>query len=194
MKSLYLGLASLIATTLSLTLPAVAQSKRYPTDAELQPLIQGMRQNIPQLVESGFYNDRRTESERQEVADFAAAWALVDPAIAPFLGEWTAIEESLYIFPGPVRGEVCIIDSYLEESEFYQGQVIDGKVYTDNNLVFVIDSGFLGNTFVVENYPGLYEYAHPRPLEHPANHYFAEYHPEIVAQFIQAGCLAERPE
>ena len=177
------------------TQSAAAQSERYPTDPEIQQLIDEMRQRIPQLESTGIHLDRRTPEERQEQEDFVAAWAEVDPAIAPFLGSWTAIEETLMIYPSANRGEVCIIDMYLEDVDFYLGQVTDGKVYTERNLVFVLDSDFLGNTSVYNNQPHLYEYSHPGPVTHPAtSDYFAEYYPQIELQFNLAGCIAGLPD
>jgi hypothetical protein len=177
----------------SLALPATAQSERYPTDIELQHLVQELRQSIADLQASGIYDDRRTPAEQQAISAFADAWAEVDPAIAPFLGEWTAIEESLYIYPAATRGEVCILDIYLDDGDFYTGQVRNSRVYTDQNLVFLLDSGYLGSTFVYDDQPGIYEYAHPRPLPDPSEA-LRQYYPEAVAAFEEAGCLVGIPQ
>ena len=107
-----------------LTLPAEAQSERYPTETELQQLAQELRQKIPELENSGFYNDRRSFEEWQEISVYVDAWAEVDPEIAPFLGEWGAIEESLYIYPSTTTGEVCILDIYLDLGNFYTRPVV----------------------------------------------------------------------
>ncbi|MEO0536038.1 MAG: hypothetical protein AAF215_19460 [Cyanobacteria bacterium P01_A01_bin.123] len=184
--------------SLGVMAPAEAQSERHPTDAEIQQLVEEMRQRIPQLESTGIHLDRRTPEERQEQEDFAAAWAEADPAIAPYLGSWTAIEETLMIYPSASRGEVCIVDMYLEDVDFYRGQVVDGKVYTERNLVFVLDSDFLGSTSVYDNQPRLYEYSHPGPVTHPsAINYFSGYFSQnnlgLVTQFDEAGCLAEFP-
>jgi hypothetical protein len=73
--------------------------------------------------------------------------------------------------------------------------VVDGKIYTDTNLTFVLDSGFLVSTFVIEDQAGRYAYANPRPFDNPAtSSYYAEYHPDIADQFQRAGCLTELPE
>jgi hypothetical protein len=184
----------LIAAIALLPLPGLAQSERHPTAAEIEQLLQEMRQNIPNLIETGIYSDRRSPEVRQQRDDFVAAWAEVDAAIAPFLGDWIAIEENLAIFPTANPGEVCIIDSYLDLSDFYLGWVIEGQLYTDVNLTLVLDSGFLVSTFVYDNQAAHYEYANPRPVADPAtSFYFAQYHPEIVEQFQQAGCLVESP-
>ncbi|MEO1149140.1 MAG: hypothetical protein AAFY26_26680, partial [Cyanobacteria bacterium J06638_22] len=94
-----------------------------------QSLEQQFQQALPDYVETGYYTDGRTDEEIQARETWAAEWAEQDAAIAPFLGMWVAIEEDLMIFPGPVVGEVCIVDSHLDESMFYTGMVIDGKLY-----------------------------------------------------------------
>ncbi|HEY9817811.1 MAG TPA: hypothetical protein V6D20_18710 [Candidatus Obscuribacterales bacterium] len=116
---------ALLTVLISLGLPvaAKAQSLRFPTEAEEQALLEEMRQTIPQLRESGIYSDRRTALERDEAEAFSQAWAEVDPAIASFLGEWYAIEESLAIYPSPHQDVVCIVDTYLDISDFYLGVI-----------------------------------------------------------------------
>jgi len=183
----------LTLTILLIPLPGLAQSQRHPTNAEIESVLQDMHQEIPNLMQVGYYNDRRTPAERQQRDAFVEAWTETDRAIAPFLGNWSAIEENLIIVPSPTRGEVCIIDSYLEESDFYLGKVVDGNLYTDRNVTLVLDHGFLVSTFVSNGQAGHYEYANPRPVENPATSYYAEYHPDIVDQFQQAGCLISPP-
>ncbi|WP_204139526.1 hypothetical protein [Halomicronema sp. CCY15110] len=182
-------------TLLLLPAPGFAQSERHPTDAEIVELLHEMQQAIPQLMETGIYSDRRSPEERQQRDTFAEAWSEVDATISPFLGDWVAIEENVAIFPTLTPGEVCIIDSYLDISDFYLGRVIDGNLSTDINLTFVLNSDFLVSTFVYDDQPGHYEYANPRPVQDPAtSSYYSEYHPNIVEQFQQAGCWVEIPE
>lgn len=192
MRQLQLG-GVWVLVLASLAQPAIAQSERYPTATELQQLAQELRRKIPDLQASGFYSDRRTFEEWQERSAYAAAWAGVDPAIAPFLGEWTAIEESLYIYPATARGGVCILDVYQDESKLYTGQVRDGKLYTDQNQVFFLDNNFLGNASVYDNQPSLYEYAHPRPLPNPSEE-LGQYYPETMAAFEASNCLVGLPQ
>ncbi|MEM9503560.1 MAG: hypothetical protein AAGA01_06345 [Cyanobacteria bacterium P01_E01_bin.43] len=180
---------------LLLPLPSFAQSERHPTAAEIEDQLQAMRQNILQLMRTGIYDDRRPHAMRLQRDTFAEAWSEVDAATAPFLGDWTAIEENLAIYPTANPGEVCVIDSHLDLSDFYLGQVVEGHLVTDINLTFVLDSGFLVSTFVYDDEAARYEYANPRPLADPAaSPYYVEYHPEIVEQFQQAECLTESPE
>ncbi|MBE9136232.1 hypothetical protein IQ254_03275 [Nodosilinea sp. LEGE 07088] len=189
-----LRLASVWSLVLaSLALPAIAQSERHPTDAELQQLAQELRQKIPNLQATDYYRDRRSLEDWQALSAYVETWERADPAIAPFLGEWVAIEEALYIYPSTTRSEVCIVDINLDQGDFYTGQVRNGKVYTDQNLVFFLDNNFLGSTFVYDDRPGIYEYANPRPLPDPAAD-MGQYFPEAVAAFEAAGCLIDLPE
>ena len=180
---------------LLLPLPSFAQSERHPTAAEIEDQLQAMRQNLLHLRQTGIYDDRRPHNMRLQRDTFAEAWSEVDETIAPFLGDWTAIEENVAIYPTANPGEVCEIDSYLDISDFYLGQVVEGHLVTDINLTFVLDSGFLVSTFVYDDEAARYEYANPWPVEDPTtSSYFTEYHPELVEQFQQAGCLIEDPE
>lgn len=189
---IYAGFACLLLVAV-LPMSVLAQSQRYPTDAELQRLRQELRQKIPQLNTTGIYHDRRSPNERRTRNAFVEAWAKVDPAIAPFLGEWSAIEESLYIYPSKTRGTVCILDISLDIGDFYTGQIRNGKVYTASNLVFFLDSGFLSNAFVSENKPGTYEYANPRPLPGSLQK-LQQYYPDMIAAFEKADCFTGLPK
>jgi hypothetical protein len=182
-------------TIIFLPLASFAQSDRHPSNTEIEKLILEMRQDIPKLMQTGIYRDRRSLKDRQQREAFVKAWFEVDSAIAPFLGNWTAIEENLVIFPSPNRGEVCIIAHNLDEADFYMGRVIDGNLSTDTNLTLVLDSGFLVSTFVSANQAKRYEYANPRPLNNPmTSSYYTQYHPKIVEQFKRAGCLTGIPK
>ncbi|MEL6382316.1 MAG: hypothetical protein AAFQ89_07560 [Cyanobacteria bacterium J06626_18] len=90
--------------------PVSAQSEHYPTEAEIDALIEQMRQDLPEMMEMGYHLDRRTAEERQARDAFADAWSEVDPDIAPFLGEWFALDEGMVVFPTANTGEVCIIE------------------------------------------------------------------------------------
>ncbi|WP_008312410.1 hypothetical protein [Leptolyngbya sp. PCC 6406] len=182
---------------------APAALARYPTEAEIADLRQELEQKIPQLLESGFYTDLRPPEEQQQRAEFVAAWMAVDSAmaqgrsetIAPFLGEWGAIAESLAIFPTGNPGQVCIIESYLGGSDFYLGQVINGQIYTDIHQVLVLEGDFLASFFVYEDEANLYAYSHPWTLVHPtASSRLTEQYPEVITQFQAAGCLTQGPD
>ena len=172
---------------------ALAQADRYPTEAELQQLLQELRENIPELEATGIYTDRRTPAEREARDAYADAWAEVDTAIAPYLGEWTAIEESLYLYPAANEGEVCILDIHLDLGDFYMGEVRDGKVYTTINHVLVLDSDFLGSTTVYEGQPSIYPYANPRLLPESFEQ-LEQYYPEMMTAFYEADCLTGLPD
>ena len=177
---------------MSLALPAIAQSERFPTDAEIAPLIQHVQQIRPDFQAEGYYTDLRTLAEKWVISEFANAWADVNPAIAPYLGKWTFLEASLYIYPATALGEVCVLEIYLGQGEFYTGQVRDGKLYTTNNLVFLVDGDIISGIYVVDNQPGIYDHANPQPLPDPSVALGEDY-PELVSQFAAADCVTGLP-
>lgn len=174
-------------------LPSLAQSSRYPTDAEIDRLMQEVRREVPDLVNGEFYGDRRTPAEIRQSGALVERWMDVDGAIAPFLGSWAAIEESLEIFPGAEPGQVCILDSAAESAYLYRGHVVNGRLYTERyNMVLGLESGFLVSMFVYEGQLGRYEYNNQRPLRNPVtSDYYTESYPELVAQFQQFGCIGQ---
>jgi hypothetical protein len=191
---IWIYVAAIDCLTLA-TLPflALAQSQRHPTEAELQQLQDELQQAMPTLDSTRIYEDRRTPAEQQARADFVAEWATIDPAIAPFLGEWTAIEESLYIYPAATSGKVCILDVYLNEGDFYTGEIRDGNVYTDSNLLFFINGNYLSSVFVYNDQPESYEYANPRPLPDSLER-LEQIYPDMMADFYAADCQVGLPE
>jgi len=44
---------------------------------------------------------------------FVRAWLPVNPDVAPFLGQWTALEETQNIYPSTLKGKVCIIETFI---------------------------------------------------------------------------------
>jgi hypothetical protein len=168
--------------------------ERYPTVAEIADLHGELRQSIPQLLTSGFHTDWRTPEQRQQRAALVAAWTEVDSEVAPFIGEWVAIEESLGIFPTATPGVVCIVDTYLGGSEFERGMMVAGALYTDSGSVLVPEGEFLGNFFVTEGEAYSYPYSHPSPLQDPADiAIYASRYPDVVAAFEANGCLVPTP-
>ncbi|MGA7932273.1 MAG: hypothetical protein WCA35_01715, partial [Kovacikia sp.] len=199
MKLIYLSCVCL-SLLAGFSQSAFAQLQRYLTDRELQSLSQEFKRKLPTLKNdrTGTYRDRRTPAHRKQIQTFVQAWARVDPAIAPFLGGWTAIEESKLIYPSRTKGKVCIIDTFIpgmNESgvSFTLGNVIKGQVQTGDRKILIRQDGFLGSTFVYQGKPGLYEYGNPRPLEDPTTVNYLRQAPGIVSQFKQAGCTAGLP-
>ncbi len=188
---------ALVCSTLTLVMvgfPGWAQSERYATDTELEAVIERHEAELPQLTETGFYQDWRTQAERYQQSLWVAAWANVDAEIAPFLGHWVAIEEDIAVFPSANRGQVCVIDTNLDQSDFYLATVQNGKLYTDHNVVLVPTADFL-LTVTVYDEPYFYPYNSPIVSTNPANYeFFADYHPNVVQQFEEAGCRTGLPQ
>jgi hypothetical protein len=174
--------------------PEILPFERYPTVAEITDLHRELSQSIPQLLTSGFHTDWRTPEQRQQRAALVAAWTEVDSEVAPFLGKWVAIEEDLDIFPTATPGVVCIVDTYLGGSEFEQGMIVAGALYTDGGSVLVLEGEFLGNFFVTEGEAYSYPYSHPSPLQDPADiDIYASRYPDVVEAFEAHGCLVPMP-
>lgn len=168
--------------------------ERYATVAEIESLRTQLGQAIPQLLLSGFHTDWRTPEAWGQRQAMVTAWSQVDAEVAAFLGDWTAIEESLAIFPTATPGTVCIIDTYLGGSEFQRGMIIDGALYTDSGTVLILAGEFLGSIFVAADEASLYEYSHPGPLRDPATSGFYTHRaPEVVAAFEAHGCQVPAP-
>ncbi len=163
----------------------------------MRVLTQQFKQNIPKLQRSRSYADRRTPEQKQQVATFSRDWSSIDPSVAPFLGQWTAIEESKSIYPSRKKGQVCVVDSFIPERDgtsgysFTTGTVSNEQIRTEDKLVLIKDGNFLGTAFVVRGKANLYEYAHPRPLKNPAGDNYLSKETQILEKFRETGCVAE---
>lgn len=151
----------------------------------------------------GLYStDRRERTQIQQLTSFVKAWSQIDPATAPFLGQWSALEETKSIYPSSVKGRVCIIDGFIPSENnigfrFGIGTVSKGKIKTDSYLL-IHERNYLGGVFVYNNEPGIYEYAWPKPLKIPAElmrrvPQSDRHRNHILEQFQNAGCTASRP-
>ncbi len=161
----------------------------------MQSLSQQFKRKLPTLKNdpTRTYSDRRTPAERQQSQTFVQSWARIDPAVATFLGGWTAIEESMLIYPSRTKGQVCIIETFIPGANepgvaFMLGKVMRGQVQTGDRKILMRQDAFLGSAFVYNGKPGLYEYGNPRPLQDPATVNYLQRVPGIVSQFKQAGC------
>jgi len=188
-------------------LPIIAQqSKRYPTENELQQLMNRFRNFVasPSPGNRDFYTrDRRNETETQKLKAFVRAWLPVNPDVAPFLGQWTALEETKNIYPSTLKGKVCIIQTFIRTKNdngisFAQG-TISGKSIKTTNFAFLIQQGnYLVSAFVntTNNQPVIYEYAWPKPLVDPAklmSHLPPADRNRLLQQFKEAGCSDTLP-
>ncbi|MFB2917832.1 hypothetical protein [Aerosakkonema funiforme] len=195
-----------LAILAAICLPVIAQSQRYPTDAEVQRLIARFRQH-KQVVA-----DERTPLQIRIRDTFVRAWSQSDSSIAPFLGEWfsvleTSYAQSLMIYPSSSRGRVCIIHGYFPDGDdpssflFAMGSVSNGQIR--------IDRGDLGRSLVIKQgndlaLLGIYKsqgadiwkFSYPKPLKQPTIPSLQN-KPEaakIIQQFNVNGCTAYPPE
>jgi hypothetical protein len=176
--------------------PALALLDRYPTAEEMQSLTRQFQQNI--LRPNLYPRDRRTPVEKRKISDFQQAWAKVDPTVAPFLGNWSAIEESKMIYPSTTKGKVCIIETFIGDQgtgvDFALGTVINGQVRVSDLTILIQQGNFLGTASTYQDQASVYEYMNPRSLQHPFTLSYLKREPKIIQQFVQAGCTADRPK
>lgn len=189
-------------------LPIIAQqSKRYPTENELQQLMNRFSNFVtsPSPGNRDFYiRDRRNETETQKLKAFVRAWLPVNPDVAPFLGQWTALEETQNIYPSTLKGKVCIIETFIPTENdmgisFAQGTISGNSIKTTNFASLIQQGNYLGVAFINtrNEQPGIYEYAWPKPLVEPAK--LMSYLPpadrnRLLQQFKEAGCSDTLPK
>lgn len=161
---------------------AYAQTKSYPTDRELQKLMPDFRRQVQ-------YWSEYQEPERQsEARAFAASW-FRDPAVAPFLGEWGAWEETMEIYPSSKNGQVCIIHTYgiEEEVRFNLGNVLNQRIYTDVDEVIIQQGNYTGVAW--KN--GVNVYRLIAPAEVPTRASWIDWREgsRVIEQFNAVGCI-----
>jgi hypothetical protein len=95
-------------------------------------------------------------------------------------------------------GQVCIIETFLADQglgvSFTTATVTNNGLRAGDKKVLIKEGNFLANAFVYEGKPGIYEYAHPRPLSNPAATDYLRNERKVVEQFNQAGCISSLPE
>jgi hypothetical protein len=192
----------------AVSLPIIAQqSKRYPTENELQQLMNGFRNFVASPPEGsrGFYlRDPRNAAQSRDLEAFARAWLPVNPDIAPFIGQWTALEETTSIYPSSIRGRACIVETFIPPPNdigisFAVGTVSGKSIKTSNLTILLQQGNYLGVAFINTNTdrPGIYEYAWPKPLTNPAE-LMRGVPPakknQLLQQFKEAGCTHALPK
>lgn len=190
------------------SLPIVAQqSKRYPTENQLQQLMNQFRNFVASPPEGsrGFYlRDPRNAAQSRDLKAFVRAWLPVNPDIAPFIGQWTALEETTNIYPSTIKGKVCIVETFIPPQSdigisFAVGTVSGKSIKTSNLTVLLQQGNYLGVAFIntSNDRPGIYEYAWPKPLTNPAE-LMRDVPPasrnQLLKQFKEAGCTHALPK
>jgi len=136
---------------------AIAQnlrSDRHLSEQEIQSLINSVQLSrvVNRVTDRVGLDDKRSQLEINSINQFVRAWQKADPSIAPFLGNWSAYEESLELYPSIVRGQVCVVREYFAGSRegtkrlLNVGKVSGDKLITDGELgkkVFVKRKGIL---------------------------------------------------
>ncbi len=205
MKERFLLVFGLSMTILSTgLLPALAQSRRYPTDAEVRGLMNRFQR---QTQATG---NKPTPSETRSRESLLRAWSRVEPSVAPFLGEWymgqdTSYASVLRIYPSRTRGRVCIIHGYFPDGEESSTlSFVTGSVFRDQIRIIGEDLGRsllvkqgndLGLFGIYDRGADVFKYSFPRPLEPPTTSSLnnAPEASKIIQQFNAAGCTASLP-
>jgi hypothetical protein len=191
------------------SLPVLAQSQRYPTDAELRQLSREFQQEIiPKAQQSRQFGSGQ---RHQALEAFTRAWSRIDPATASFLGSWTSGEDDLTIYPSVVPGRACVIWTLAAGSGkvnafFSLGSAsnVQLKVKSSgwyNNFLrdggFLIRQGnYLGIAAVESDRPRISLYsAFSQPLRAIETIPFAtrEEKERVVRQFYAARCTVSLP-
>jgi hypothetical protein len=169
---------------------AYAQTQSYPTDEELQRLMPDFRRQVE-------YWSEYEEPERQsEARAFAENWSRRDPAIAPFLGKWAAIEETMNIYPSTKEGQVCIIHAFSTpepEVDFSLGNVLNQRIYPDEGGVIIQQGNYVGIAGRNGNEANVYVYRLIAPAEVPTRASLSNWRgsDRVIEQFKAAGCIAQ---
>lgn len=187
------------------SLSVLANSDRYPTDAELKKLRRDFEKQIDSFQKTSRNNQLRA---------FRSAWSKVDPGVVPFLGSYRALEEGKFIYPSNTKGRVCIIDTFIGDGEgnttqtygilFTVGSVSNGTIRTSNNHIFLQKGDHLGDTYVQKNEASVYGYSLIGALKLPSvivtqvpgrniNSLPEWVKQEIIQKFKAAGCTASVP-
>jgi hypothetical protein len=129
---------------------AMAQSRRYPSEQEVESIQATFKKRLPSLLETRTYGvERRSKKEQEKREDFVRAWSQVNPLSAKFFGEWTAIEERVAIYPSTIKNHVCIVS--LDNHTFRDGILKGSIVYSDGKSIWFIDGGLLAIANVIDS-------------------------------------------
>jgi hypothetical protein len=183
----------------------MAAFDRYPTEVEIQSAMGDFHQAVTGIPGPGA-RDRRSPLDVTELSSFIEDWSQFDSSIAPFLGTYSGVEETLRIYPSRNRGQVCIIRSgYGRNGVIYTfglGRVTENKIYTTGDLgqqiLFPQRGGTAGRDRVPNeqrNYlvlVGIYNdqtilnaWGLPTPLESPDD--------SVSEEFRKFDCMLEKP-
>ena len=168
---------------------AYAQTQSYPTDEELQKLMPDFQRQVE------YWNQYEEPERHREARTFAENWS-GDPTVAPFLGSWAAIEETMDIYPSTTEGQVCIISTFSTpnpEVELSLGNVLNQRIYTDAGEVIIQQGNYSGVAWSNGNGTGIYVYRLIAPTEVPTRESFSYWDngSSVLEQFNAAGCIAE---
>ena len=198
---------SIAFTVIASVLALVGQERSIAaSEVEIDSLIRKFSSTVENTYARSYRDSRKTDVKKA-INTFQTAWAKSNPSIAPFLGNWSAIEEMKRIYPSQINGKVCIIDTFLARNglgyEFSTGDIKNDRIYTsDNTVLFLAKSSqgkILGTVFTRKDNGqlGSYGYANPRPLispsQAPSDASYSDNISPLSSQFESSGCMAGVP-
>jgi hypothetical protein len=208
-NKLLFSLTVSLAVISYVSLPVLAQSQRYPTDAELRRLFREFQQEIiPSAQQSRQFGKGQ---RHQALETFTRAWSRIDSATASFLGRWSSDEDDLIIYPSAVPGRACVIWTLAagmgKVNVFFSlGSVSNGQLkvkssgWSNNFLssggVLIRQGNYLGIATVDPDRPRISLYsAFSNPLTAIETIPFAtrEEKARVVGQFYAARCTVSLP-
>ncbi|AUT00443.1 hypothetical protein CLI64_08600 [Nostoc sp. CENA543] len=177
--------------------PVFAQSQRYPNNTESRELIRRFHQ-VPSNV-NGDKKDFRSSLEKQRLTSFSNSWSKVFPSVAPFLGTWRGLEESISIFPSTVKNSVCILyQGENNSTSFEVASVSNRKIVTSKEFgrAYIIkQKNRLGVMGIYNNSPNMSAFEFPVPLKRLESLLSGRGQDsnKIIQQFKSSGCTTSKP-
>jgi hypothetical protein len=137
-------------------LSVLAQTQRYPTNAEIAKLREELSQHINKLKQdnsgSNYLQDSRNTREKQAIQLLLKNWSKLQPETAPFLGSWTGYEDNIHIYPSKIKGKVCIINSWFNQAVFNVGNLSNNQIFVQNSsLVYFRQGDYLAKALIENN-------------------------------------------
>jgi hypothetical protein len=191
--------------TLPFIAPVLAHTSQYPTEAEIQSALEDLPQAVREVPGPGA-RDIRSIAEVETLTFFVEEWSQVDSSIAPFLGTYEGLGESLQVYPSRTRGQVCIIRSGYGSNGtwnlFGLGTVIEHQIYTTGDLgqyILFEQRGGIASKHELQNSERDYlalvgidngqaelsAWSLPTPLGSPSA--------DIIQKFNESGCTTALP-
>ncbi|MCF4966856.1 hypothetical protein [Nostoc sp. CMAA1605] len=157
-KKIFLSCLAIIVVTICS--PVLANSDRYPTSTEVESTRGELRNQIHTASP-----DVRTLKEKRARQLLVSHWLKYDQETAQFLGNWSAFESSMAVYPAKTRNRVCLVYIGLGQVDFELGRVVDGKLRNARKNLLLLEGNYMGVGSISEGRVSMYLIYHsPRAL------------------------------